>query len=68
MIELTNGHGPQIGSRCPRESCHGVLGVYSTFINEECQVRIRYLHCRVCGCRPSVNKQVVPLRYAPRSS
>lgn len=63
--EITNGHGPQIGDSCPREACPGVLGVFSTHVNEEAGVRIRYLHCRRCGCRPAANKQVVPLRYAP---
>lgn len=62
---LTNGHGPQIGDRCPRDSCDGVLGVYSTRIVETAGVRIRYLSCNVCGCRPEANQQVVPLRYSP---
>lgn len=65
-IELTNGHGPQIGDPCPRDSCQGVLGVYSTHIRDEAGVRIRYLSCKLCGCRPTENKQVVPLRYSPR--
>lgn len=64
-IPLTNGHGPQIGDPCPREACNGVLGVYSTKVIEEANVRVRYLHCKACKVRPSANQQVVPLRYAP---
>lgn len=64
-IPLTNGHGPQIGDPCPREACNGVLGVGTTIVDRENGVRIRYLCCRLCNCSPAVNKQVVPLHYAP---
>lgn len=64
-IPLTNGHGPQIGDPCPRESCIGVLRVGTTIVDRVNGVRIRYLVCRTCKCSPSHNKQVVPLQYAP---
>jgi hypothetical protein len=64
-IPLTNGHGPQIGDPCPREACVGVLGVYSTKVIEEANVRVRYLRCNSCKARPTANQQVVPLKYAP---
>lgn len=64
-IPLTNGHGPQIGDPCPRENCRGVLGVYSTKVIEEANVRVRYLRCNACKARPAANQQVVPLKYAP---
>jgi hypothetical protein len=64
-LSITNGHGPQIGDPCPRTTCTGVLGVYSTRINREEQKRIRWLSCNKCGCRPSLNVQIVPLHYSP---
>lgn len=64
-IALTNGHGPQIGDPCPREACIGVLRVYSTKVLARENVRIRYLHCRLCHCLPDNNQQIVPLQYAP---
>lgn len=64
-IHYTNGHGPQIGDPCPRKNCDGVLGVYSTKPNVDLGIRTRYLSCKKCNARPSDNKQVLPLRYAP---
>lgn len=67
-IELTNGHGPQIGDPCPRENCSGVLHVYATKVSVQFQKRTRYLRCNKCKCRPGDNQQVLPLRYAPGRS
>jgi hypothetical protein len=64
-LALTNGHGPQIGTPCPRDSCDGVLGVGTTIPKPASNVRIRYLVCKKCGCSPENNKQIVPLHYAP---
>lgn len=64
-LELTNGHGPQIGDPCPRENCDGVLGVLNTKVLLAERLRMRYLGCRKCGCRPENNQQVLPLQYAP---
>lgn len=64
-LDLTNGHGPQIGDACPRKGCVGVLGVYSTYVDLGRWRRVRYLHCRKCGCRPDVNVQVLPLHFSP---
>lgn len=64
-LELTNGHGPQIGDPCPREGCVGILGVYSTRIDVEQNKRIRYLGCKKCGCRPEINVQILPLQFSP---
>lgn len=66
-LELTNGHGPQIGDPCPRE-CGGVLGVVKTEVLESAALRVRTLACRRCKCRPERSKQVLPLRYAPPQS
>lgn len=64
-MSKVNQRPPQIGDPCPREACDGVLGVYSCLVHNSANVRVRYLHCRTCKCRPVNNKQVVPLRYAP---
>lgn len=67
MIPLSNGHGPFIGSACPRENCSGVLGVLNTRVRADINRRFQYLGCKKCGCRPQNNLRVIPLEYAPPS-
>lgn len=64
--QLTNGHGPHSGDPCPREQCRGRLVAYCSRAIATANVRIKYLHCNTCGCRPILNQQVIPLRYAPQ--
>jgi len=50
------------GDPCP--ACDaGSIQVVNTFVTG--RNRVRYLGCRTCGFRPTGNKVVVPVKFAP---
>lgn len=54
-----------VGEVCP--SCgKAQIKVLNTRPSESEGVRVRWLGCGGCGFRPPDNKQVVPLKFAPR--
>jgi len=56
---------PKPGDACETAGCQGRLKVYKTVLNFTRQIRVRYMHCPECGAVPEVNKQIVPLEFAP---
>lgn len=59
---------PSLGSPCS-QCKSGWYKSYKTDIKENGgspPVRIRYLHCAVCGHLPANNKLTIPLEFAPR--
>lgn len=56
---------PRPGDLCTQDECDGRLVVYKTTINFTTEVRVRHLHCPVCGHLPPSNKWIIPLEYAP---
>ena len=56
---------PKPGDACNSPDCCGKLKVYKTVLNFVREVRVRYMHCPECGAVPEVNKQIVPLEFAP---
>lgn len=56
---------PRPGDHCVENGCAGKIEVYSTRVNIIGAVRIRYLACDACRCKPENNKWIVPLEFAP---
>ena len=68
MVVSTNPTRPGDPCRNPACECQGKIKVHTTRVNFALQIRVRYLHCAVCGWIPADSKWCLPLEYAPRRS
>lgn len=65
LQRLTLNRRSRSGDRCGIPECAGKLEVYSTRVKLNEDVRVQYLRCSRCSWKPSDNKLIIPLDFAP---